>query len=33
LFEEKQHKLVKDRVDKMVMRALEMEGTCTVSSA
>lgn len=31
LFEEKQRKEVEDCVDKMVARALEMEGTCTVS--
>lgn len=30
LFEEKQRKAVEDCVDKMVSRALEMEGTCTV---
>lgn len=32
LFEEKDRKQVEDCVHKMVQRALEMEGTCTVST-
>lgn len=32
LFEDKQRKEVEDCVRKMVVRAIEMEGTCTVSN-